>query len=174
LQSRLPATQYGADASKDLARARRLGHVIVRTEFERDHAIDFPGERREHDHCGRVCTVRQRAEDGQSVLARHHHIQDDQVARRSSEPRAKRRAAVDRFGPKSVVDQEFGQQFAKTGIVVDDDDPRAFGLGIVAEGEVAPGGSGRNGAGQAVMVRNHVGVINDTFVRDVSACLVRR
>ena len=78
--TRAPPSQYRAYPRQDLARAGRFRHVIVGAQFERDDAVHFTAKRGEHDDGGRGGILHERPEHRQPVLARHHHVEDDQVA----------------------------------------------------------------------------------------------
>ncbi|RZM37402.1 MAG: response regulator, partial [Sphingomonas sp.] len=157
-----PPPQHRADPREDLARARRLGDIIVGAELERDHPVDLARERREHDHPRRIRPLRQRPQHAQPVLARHHHVEHDQVAGPLAEPRAQPCAVLDRLGAQPVVDEELGQQLAQAGIVVDDDDSRALGA--------RSGGAwrGHGGPDAAGLVTDHVRLLHHVSFRHVS------
>jgi hypothetical protein len=71
--------QDGSNAREQLSQAERLGHVVVRTEFEADHAIDFlqpvPGS---DDH-GNVGVGSNLSEQIQPIFAPQSQIENDQA-----------------------------------------------------------------------------------------------
>ena len=49
---RSAAPQHGPDARQQFPRGKRLGHIVVRADFQRDDAVGFLIVRREHDRAG--------------------------------------------------------------------------------------------------------------------------
>ncbi len=76
--------QDRAKAGEQLTGAKRLGNIIVGTQFEPDHAVGFVALRgQHHDRYGALGT--DPLTDFQAVHPRHHHIQKHCVIGRGLE-----------------------------------------------------------------------------------------
>jgi len=72
------APQHRLDPCRQLARAERLGHVVVTAQLEADDPVDLVVARRqEHDRDARVAP--ERAADVGAVHLRHQDVEHDQV-----------------------------------------------------------------------------------------------
>ena len=76
--------QHRLDSQGQFARAERLGHVVVRAEFEPDDPIRLAAQRREHDDRHLADLARMPAADLEPVDARQHQVEHQQVRTGSS------------------------------------------------------------------------------------------
>src|SRR5471030_49881 len=74
---RVATSQDRADAGKQFAWIEGFGQVIVRAQFEPDHAVDYIRTRRQEDHGDVVAGRTQFAQRTDAVLLGHHHVEHD-------------------------------------------------------------------------------------------------
>ena len=72
------AAQHRADTGDEFARGVRLGHVVVRAEFEADNFVDLRVARRDHDDRDVGCRAQLLAHVG-SGHAGQHQVKKDEV-----------------------------------------------------------------------------------------------
>ena len=122
----LVAAQHGAHPGEQLARAERLGNVIVRAKLEPHHAIRLlVAPREEHDR--HVRPFAKRARELHPILARQLEVEQHQVDRLALEHlehlapgRADRYAQI-------VLAQVFDHQLAHADVVIDHENVRTRG-----------------------------------------------
>ncbi len=118
------AAQHGPDPGDDLARAERLGHVVVRPGREPDERVDLLGARRDEDDVD-VRRATHRPQHVEAVEVRQTDVEQDEVggaAVRRERP-AQRLGAGARLGHEMALGLEVGAQHgADLGLVVDDED----------------------------------------------------
>jgi hypothetical protein len=73
------AAQHGAHARQELGNAERLGHVVVGAELEPQDLVGLLVARGQHDDRCRRPSRAQLAADVEAVLARQHHVEDDEI-----------------------------------------------------------------------------------------------
>ena len=71
--------QDRVDPEHELARAERLGHVVVGAALEPDHPVGLGAEGGQHDHRQVVAAGAQPLADLETVDARQHQVEDHQV-----------------------------------------------------------------------------------------------
>ena len=69
----------GVDAGNELARVEGLGQVVVRAHFEADNTVDVLAFGGKHDDGHHVLGTAQATAYRQTIFARHHQVQDQQV-----------------------------------------------------------------------------------------------
>ena len=72
-----PPPQHGPDPGDQLARAERLGDVVVRAELEAQHPLHLVVARGDHQHRGAVAGGPQRAQHLQPVQAGQPDVEHD-------------------------------------------------------------------------------------------------
>ena len=120
----LRAAEQGPDARHQLARAERLGDVVVGPQLEADDAVRLLGAGREHDDGQRAGLggAAQRAADLEAVDAGQHEIEDHQV-RHARPDRLERLAAVaEGVGHVPRPRQVALEQFGDVSVVFDNQD----------------------------------------------------
>jgi hypothetical protein len=80
LQRPLEAPQHGLHARHQLPRAEGLGNVVVRAQFQAEHAVGFTAARREEDHRDRSQRLRlaDLATEFQAIFAGNHDVENEQ------------------------------------------------------------------------------------------------
>ena len=110
--------QHALEARPQLARVERLGHVVVRSHFESDDAINDAVGGGDHDDAHRVALA-QEARQRKSILARQADIEQDDVGNPALE-RGAHLCAVGNTGDLVIVRAEVLDQHATdVGIVID-------------------------------------------------------
>ncbi len=120
---RIAPTQDSADPRQQLARAHRLGHIVVGAEFEPDHAIDLLAHRA-HDNDRRSRRRGDTATDRQAVLARQHEVQHDQIDGRGGQDAVGLLGVGGDVRYEPVARQVFGDLSAQARVVLDHEDMR--------------------------------------------------
>src|SRR5258708_351149 len=123
-QRALKAAQHGLDAGHKLARAERLGDVVVGSDLKTKHAVRLAalGSQKNHRHGREARSLPDGAAKFKSVLARNHDVEDEQ-----------RRALALSVGNyigavginahrKAIVLQVMANEAGNIGIVLDDED----------------------------------------------------
>ena len=85
--------EHRVDAQRELARAERLGHVVVGADLEADHPVGLLAQRGQHDDRD-VALLPQPAAHLDAVDARQHQVEHDEVVRlprRTAPARSRRR-----------------------------------------------------------------------------------
>ena len=115
------APQHRLDAGKKLARRKRLRKIVVGSHFEPDDPVHLVIARGQHDDRRRFVLAGAKfpAKD-QPVIARHHHVEYDQIDRAGFKKIAHLAAIGGNCRPKTVFLQIARHQFANFTIVVDD------------------------------------------------------
>jgi hypothetical protein len=111
----------GADARGDLARAERLGDVVVAAQFQPDDAIHLVGAGGQEQH-GHIGMPAQGAADVEAGHVRQADVEDDEidgVGRQPAQRLATQRAAID---GKTLGAQGVAQGIGNGRFVVDDED----------------------------------------------------
>ena len=118
--------QHRADAGQELAQLAGLGQIVVRAEFQADHAIDRACGCGEHDdrHAGAPFEI---ADDRKTVLLRHIEIEDDQVRHLLRDGLAQAVAAVAQAHAEAVHAQIVPDHFARGLLVIHHDDVLRLG-----------------------------------------------
>ena len=113
--------QDGADAGDELARAERLGQVVVGTELEPEQLVELVVARREHDDRDRRVAA-QLAGDVEAVEPGQAEVEDDQVGPALADGRQRGRAvAGGEDGEARVLEVVAGER-GDLRFVVDDED----------------------------------------------------
>ena len=113
------AAQQRLDASLQLARAERLGDVVVGAEFEADHPVCLIGGRGQH-YDGYLGVATDLLAQGKAVVAGHHDIENNQVRAVQGELLAHLVAFRRRQYLETGPGQVFIEQLADLLVVVDD------------------------------------------------------
>ena len=112
-------------ARDDLARRERLGHVVVRTKFEADDAIDFIRARREHDDRHRDLLAPNGSGNVEAVDPRQSDVENQQIGDLARA--AQRRVTVGGADDlESLALQMMRKQIANGAVVFGDHD-RSYG-----------------------------------------------
>ena len=115
------------DAQHQLARAERLGDVVVGAQLETDHAVLLRAERGQHDD-REVAAGTDAAEHLETIDAGQHHIEHDEVGPLVSHHR-QRGLAVGRLRDVVPLGAQVGQHHLADGrVVVDDEHVRHQGV----------------------------------------------
>ena len=113
--------QHRLDARHQLARAERLGQVVVGADREADDLVDLLGAGGQHQDVG----VRELADppaDLQAVDAGQHQVEDDQVRARVAGQREGGRAVAGRQDVVAVAFEVALDELDQVLLVVDDED----------------------------------------------------
>ena len=94
LAGRSAAAEQGAHPGGELARAERLGHVVVRTEVEAEQHVVLLGPGGQHQH-REVGLAAQDPADVEAVDAGQHHVEHEQVGLQAADLLERRAAVVD-------------------------------------------------------------------------------
>ena len=113
------AAQHGLDARHQLARLERLGHVVVGTHLQAQHAVVGVAARGEHDD-GQGRALAHLARQGDAVFTRQHEVQHQQIDAVLRHLRTHGRATVRRQGLEAKATQVVGQKCRDVGVVVHD------------------------------------------------------
>ena len=114
------------NASQQFPRIERLGQVIVCAHLQPDNPINLVTFGCQHDDRSRVALTSQASANAQTIFARHHEIEHDQVIMFPTP------GFVHLLGVRHSLDFETlfaeiaGQQVAQTGVVIDDQDVLMF------------------------------------------------
>ena len=115
-----PATQDGADAREQLARAEGLGEIVVGAELEAHHAVGLLGPARQHDDRDGGF-VAQPAREPHAVLPLQLEIEHNEIHDFRAEQRLHRVAVGDGADAQLVLPEIVGNQVADRGVIVDDE-----------------------------------------------------
>lgn len=121
---RSTAPQHGPDARQQFPRGKRLGHIVVRADFQRDDAVGFLIVRREHDH-GRGLHPPDAAQHVQPVDVGQEHVEQDQI---EGAPVQNVEAGLPVMGAGEAYGVQFQivvQKGTKFRIVIDEENPDA-------------------------------------------------
>ena len=121
---RSAAPQHGPDARQQFPRGKRLGHIVVRADFQRDDAVGFLVVRREHDH-RRGLLPPDAAQHVQPVDVGQEHVEQDQV---EGAPVQNVEAGLPVMGAGEAYGVQFQiivQKGTKFRIVIDEENPDA-------------------------------------------------
>ena len=121
-RSRRAAPQQGAHAREQLGERERLHQIIIRAEFEAAHAIMHGITRGEKQRGGLFTLAAQPTEDGPAILARHHHVEDDQVVGAGLRLVQAIRPVARRIHDESIFGQPFSQELPRLRVVFNDQD----------------------------------------------------
>ena len=111
------AAQHRPHAGDEFARVERLGQVVVRADFQAEHAVGGRAPGRQHDD-GHLRLPAHPAQHLQPADAGQHHVEHhDGVAARQDALDAGL-AVVDGFQRKPFRLEIFGEQFRQAGVVV--------------------------------------------------------
>jgi len=117
--------QDRADAREQLARHEGLGQVVVGAHLEADDAVHVLAARGQHQDGGvGVCAAgrAQVAAQAEAVLARHHHVEHDEVDLVALERELHFAAVCSGGAAQALLLEIVGEQAADLAIVVDDQD----------------------------------------------------
>ena len=118
------AAQHRADTRQQFARVARLGQIIIRAQFQPDDPVNVAAHRAQHDHRGRIAP--KAAQCAEAILARHHHIEHDQIDFLCRKNGAHLKRVSRNRGGKTVPLQKFGDQRADTFVIIDDQNAGAL------------------------------------------------
>ncbi|CAG9268642.1 hypothetical protein PCAR4_80005 [Paraburkholderia caribensis] len=116
----LMAAQHGMNAREQFLRHERLAEIVVRAEFEADHAVHAIGARRQHDDGNRVAAGAQLLERRESVDAGHHQVEHDDRRTLALESAREMRGIVQHREFDAALLEEIAKQVAQVGVVVDE------------------------------------------------------
>ncbi len=117
------AAQDAGDAQRELARLERLRHIVVRAQLEAGDAAVGLGFRGQHQDRHRR-SLAQRFRELEAGLARHHHVEYEQIEREASKLGARIRRIVGRGDAIALAVQEAREQVADATVVVDHEQMR--------------------------------------------------
>ena len=120
------ASQHGLDAQDQLARAERLGHVVVRAEFQAGDAVTLVRSSGEHDDRD----VGGGAQLARDFLAGHvgqAEVQHDEVRPRVGGHRDRLGAGTRREDTQALALEVAADELPDLGFVLDDQDQRRHG-----------------------------------------------
>jgi tripartite-type tricarboxylate transporter receptor subunit TctC len=115
-----PAPKHGANAREQLARAERLGEVVVGAELEAHHPVGFFAAAGEHDD-GNLGFVAQAPCERHAVFAPELQIEHHQVHGLLAEDDLHRRAVGDGADPQLVLAEIVANQLANHRVIVHDE-----------------------------------------------------
>ena len=118
---RARAPQDDVDAGDQLARAERLGHIVVAAHLEAEDAVDLLVARRQEQDRHIRCPPDQPA-DLQPVHLRHADVEHDKAGRPLLEGAQRGRAVGDRLRDHAGLLQRKGDDLADMRVVVGDKD----------------------------------------------------
>src|SRR5579883_2144875 len=127
--------QHRADARHQLAQLAGLGHIIVRPEFESDHAIDRACGRGQHDD-RHVAAALQVADDGEPIFLGHVEVEHDEIGRAGLDCGAQGLAPVAQRHGEAVHLEIVADHLARRRLVIDNDDVLALAHDISVAGRV--------------------------------------
>ena len=114
------AAQHGVNAGKELTGIKGFAEVVVGAELETQNAVDILAAGSEHDDRGRILFRAQALQNGKSVFARHHEVENQHVEV-LAHPEALHRLAVFAHKNREAVFTEIpAQKIAQPGVIVDD------------------------------------------------------
>ena len=148
------APEDGADARNQFARFERLGHVIVRTDFQPHDPVGRFAHGGEQD--GRqFLRLDQVAGERQTVLARHHDVDQCEVRAVFAQQAARGGGAFRLQHHEPLADQIVDQGFAKAAFVIDEQ--QGCGRSVLGRGHgrYVTGSRARRGAARGVPAVRH-------------------
>ena len=117
------AAQYRLDARQQLPRGKGLCQIVVCAHLQADDAVGFVASGRQHqDWCRLVLAGAQFAAQDQSIIARHHHIENDEIDGVRLEKCPHMPAVGSHGDPQAILLQITRNQFPDFAIVIDDQD----------------------------------------------------
>jgi hypothetical protein len=111
--------QHSHDARDELAAPKRFRQVIVGADFQADNPIHLVAFGGEHDD-GDVRFGAKRAAQRETILARQHEIEEDEVDSTVSQDFAHDAAVRRRADPEALLGQRARNQIANLAVVVDE------------------------------------------------------
>jgi hypothetical protein len=96
----LASPQKRTNASAELGKGKWLDEIVVRTGIETRYAVLHRVSGREKQHLGRNGLASQSTQDFQSVTARQHHVEEDQIERLAA---GQEKAFFARASEKNVI-----------------------------------------------------------------------
>ena len=118
----LPAAQLRGDAGGELAQPERLGHIVVRPEFEPEHLVELLPLRGQHDDGNQRVVLPDPAAHIVAGEPRHHDVEQQQI-RMVFVVEPERCAAVRRFdGDVSFEFERVGDSGADVAVVFGNQD----------------------------------------------------
>ncbi len=125
LRSRHRPAQDAADAQQQFARLEGLRQIVVGTDLEAGQAIGEVGARGQHEDRQLRCRPRRPRPDGlrqfEAGLARHHHVEDDEVEGQAFQPLAGCGGMSGRRDAIAVVGEVARQRLADHTVIIDDE-----------------------------------------------------
>ncbi len=114
--------QHGMDARHQFARVERFGQVIVGTHFQADDAVDVVALGGQHDDRDRVLRPAQAPAHRQTVFARHHQVEHDQVEALAREQFVHGGGVLGDVNAEALLGQVAVEQVAQPQVVIDHED----------------------------------------------------
>ena len=124
--------QNRPDPRHQFARVERLGQIIVGAQFEAHDAVHVLAPRGQHEH-GNAALLPHALQDLETVHARQHDVEDDQVEAALDGRRKSRTSIVLELYGIALALQEFTEQCAQFDVVVDYKQPHAIKLARAPE-----------------------------------------
>ena len=115
------ASEHGANAGDELARAERLGHVVVRAELQPEERVEL-GVPRGQDDDRRRAGGADRPDHLQPLDLGEAEVEDDEVGLSSPDGLQRRRAVAGRQDREAGVLEVVARQLDDLGFVIDDED----------------------------------------------------
>ena len=119
-----PAPQMRLDAGHQFARAERFRDVVVAADFETQHAIDFfrPRGQKDNRRAREFARLPDAAAKIESILARQHHVEHDQIGLPCFEIAQRVACAGEDARLKPAARQVVFDQRSEFGFIFDDRD----------------------------------------------------
>jgi len=117
---RAQSAQDGTDARHHLARAERLGYIVIAAQFEADDAVHLVGTRGQEKY-GNVGETPQLPADIETAQIRQADVENNQIVIAAVEKLQRLSAEGAAIHRKAVHLQRIGQGFGNGGFVVDDE-----------------------------------------------------
>ena len=118
----LLAAQHGVQAGEQFARVEGLGQVVVGAHFQAHDAVDRIALGGKHQDRDGLSPYTQAAADGQTVLARHHQVEDQRIERFARQQAIQLFCVLDAAHGQTVGAEIALQQGAQFRFVVQNDD----------------------------------------------------
>ena len=116
-----PAAKHRVDARQQFARVEGLGEIVVGADFQADDAVNVLALGGQHDDGRTVIGGPQTAANRQTVFARHHQIEHDQVNRVAQHDSVQRLAVFGQYDLEAFLGQVTTQQVTNAGVVIKDE-----------------------------------------------------
>ncbi len=110
------------DSRHQLAGVERLGEVVVGAHLEADDAIDVVAFGGQHDHRHGVLRGAQAPADRESVLAREHEVEHDEVVANALQLAVHRRGVGGGVDAEALLGEVALEEVAQPQVVVDHQD----------------------------------------------------